>query len=38
MANIFRTKRDLDDRQGRRKLQGVPYAVLEHHELWSTNS
>jgi len=37
MANIFCTKRDIDNRQRRLKVRRVSYIVQKFRELWSIN-
>jgi len=37
MVNIFETKHDVDNGQGLRKVQRVPYIVPKLCELWSSN-
>ena len=37
MANIFWTKRDIDNGQGHWKVRRVSYVVQKFHELWSAN-
>ena len=38
IANIFEKKHNIDNREGRWKLQRVSYLVPEYGELWSTHA